>query len=67
MTMTRAHRIALAYAAIGIAMASRAAPLSFPFGKNSLLVMAAWPLYLLADAQHKATGKFPEWARAIAF
>jgi hypothetical protein len=64
--MTRAQRIALAYAAVGVVMASRAAPLSFPFGRNALLVTAAWPLFLLADAQHKATGTFPEWARAIA-
>jgi hypothetical protein len=52
---------AVLYLVIGQTFAYVLCPLSFPFGKNALVVTLLWPWPVAAQWVKIITGKYPSW------
>lgn len=49
------------YLLTGVLIARKVTPMSFPFGRNAVMVTLLWPWPVAAHLVSKVTGKYPSW------
>lgn len=51
----------LAYLTVGVLLARKVCPLSWPLGHNAIAVTLLWPWLVAAELVRRVTGKYPRW------